>query len=252
MGNISYTSRLWRMMSGDESTGHSRLWRRRRSAMEEKMVGYGGETIGYGEEERGKTGKRAERGREQVWLRPKKLERCLRQQGITGNSYRLLHGDVREMLRMISEANSRPSAYPMRSYSEFSPSIIIPSRNMFVPTNTNKRMRQISNEVNALLKGIIERREKEVGETSTANDDLLGLLMESNYKEMQEHDERKNVGMSNKDVIEECKLFTSLAKRLPRFTSVDNGSIKQAFNLASSCKRRGFTSFGNKKPDGDV
>ncbi|RVW78238.1 Cytochrome P450 CYP72A219 [Vitis vinifera] len=43
-----------------------------------------------------------------VWLRPKKLERCLRQQGITGNSYRLLHGDVREMLRMISEANSRP------------------------------------------------------------------------------------------------------------------------------------------------
>ena len=42
-----------------------------------------------------------------VWLRPKKLERCLRQQGLTGNSYRLLHGDFREMLRMISEANSR-------------------------------------------------------------------------------------------------------------------------------------------------
>ena len=43
-----------------------------------------------------------------VWLRPKKIERYLRQQGLTGNSYRLLHGDFREMSRMIDEANSRP------------------------------------------------------------------------------------------------------------------------------------------------
>ena len=42
-----------------------------------------------------------------VWLRPKKIERYLRQQGLTGNSYRLLHGDFREMSRMIDEANSR-------------------------------------------------------------------------------------------------------------------------------------------------
>ena len=43
-----------------------------------------------------------------VWLRPKKLEKCLRQQGLTGNSYKLLHGDFRQMSRMIKEANSRP------------------------------------------------------------------------------------------------------------------------------------------------
>ena len=42
-----------------------------------------------------------------VWLRPKKLERCLRQQGLTGNSYRLLHGDFKEMSRMFKEATSR-------------------------------------------------------------------------------------------------------------------------------------------------
>ena len=43
-----------------------------------------------------------------VWLKPKKIERYLRQQGLIGNSYRLLHGDFREMSRMIDEANSRP------------------------------------------------------------------------------------------------------------------------------------------------
>ncbi|XP_034678010.1 cytochrome P450 CYP72A219-like [Vitis riparia] len=43
-----------------------------------------------------------------VWLRPKRLERCLREQGLAGNSYRLLQGDSKEMSRMMKEAYSRP------------------------------------------------------------------------------------------------------------------------------------------------
>ncbi|KAF3975918.1 hypothetical protein CMV_000854 [Castanea mollissima] len=43
-----------------------------------------------------------------VWLRPKKLERCLRQQGLNGNSYRLLFGDLKESSKMISQAKSKP------------------------------------------------------------------------------------------------------------------------------------------------
>ncbi|CBI22131.3 unnamed protein product, partial [Vitis vinifera] len=43
-----------------------------------------------------------------MWLRPKRLERCLKQQGLAGNSYRLLHGDLKEMFMMIKEASSRP------------------------------------------------------------------------------------------------------------------------------------------------
>ncbi|PKI54284.1 hypothetical protein CRG98_025344 [Punica granatum] len=43
-----------------------------------------------------------------VWLRPKKLERFLRQQGLSGNSYRFLFGDLKETSRMFKDARSRP------------------------------------------------------------------------------------------------------------------------------------------------
>ncbi|GMH14188.1 hypothetical protein Nepgr_016029 [Nepenthes gracilis] len=43
-----------------------------------------------------------------VWLRPKTLERCLRQQGFAGNSYRLLFGDMKDFSRLKIEARSQP------------------------------------------------------------------------------------------------------------------------------------------------
>ena len=43
-----------------------------------------------------------------VWLRPKRLERFLRKQGLHGNSYRLLYGDMKELSTMTQEAHSRP------------------------------------------------------------------------------------------------------------------------------------------------
>ncbi|KAB1200814.1 hypothetical protein CJ030_MR0G006223 [Morella rubra] len=43
-----------------------------------------------------------------VWLKPKKLERCLREQGLSGNSYRLPFGDLKESSRMIKHAKSKP------------------------------------------------------------------------------------------------------------------------------------------------
>ncbi|KAG9146083.1 hypothetical protein Leryth_022160 [Lithospermum erythrorhizon] len=43
-----------------------------------------------------------------VWLKPKKLEKIMRAQGFNGNSYKVLHGDLKEMTKAIEEANSKP------------------------------------------------------------------------------------------------------------------------------------------------
>ncbi|PHT84555.1 hypothetical protein T459_12998 [Capsicum annuum] len=36
-----------------------------------------------------------------VWFKPKKLEKCLRQQGFKGNCYKLLYGDMKEMKKKL-------------------------------------------------------------------------------------------------------------------------------------------------------
>lgn len=43
-----------------------------------------------------------------IWLTPKKLERHLRQQGFSGNSYKFPLGDVKEISRLFKEAESKP------------------------------------------------------------------------------------------------------------------------------------------------
>ncbi|KAD4179002.1 hypothetical protein R6Q59_022561 [Mikania micrantha] len=73
----------------------------------------------------------------------------------------------------------------------------------FIPTRANKMFKENGNNQRALLMSIIDKRKKaiEMGEDST--DDLLGILLKSNTKEIEED----GVGMSMEDVIQECKLF---------------------------------------------
>lgn len=90
-----------------------------------------------------------------------------------------------------------------------------------------------------------------VGETGNY-DDILGLLLESNYREMQENNDRKNGGMSIKDVIGECKLFyfagQETTANLLAWTMVllSNHSDWQA-----RARDEVLRVFGNGKPDGD-
>lgn len=71
-------------------------------------------------------------------------------------------------------------------------------------------MKEIDKEIKVTLKDMINKREQamRMGEEA-ANGDLLGILLASNLKEIQErgNSTKTNVGMSVEDVIEECKLF---------------------------------------------
>ncbi|KAF7849514.1 hypothetical protein BT93_L0702 [Corymbia citriodora subsp. variegata] len=42
-----------------------------------------------------------------VWLGPKRLERLLRQQGLSGKPYTFLFGDLKENSRLLMEAKSK-------------------------------------------------------------------------------------------------------------------------------------------------
>ncbi|KAF7022901.1 hypothetical protein CFC21_035534 [Triticum aestivum] len=73
---------------------------------------------------------------------------------------------------------------------------------LFFPTENNKRMKQINREIEGLLRGIIEKRERAMENDGLGGDDLLGLMLQSNKERG-----TSRMRMSTEDVIEECKLF---------------------------------------------
>ncbi|KAL2900154.1 hypothetical protein RDABS01_025236 [Bienertia sinuspersici] len=77
----------------------------------------------------------------------------------------------------------------------------------FLPTKTNKRMKEIDDEMRVLMNNIIRKRENQTKMGEDCNDDLLGILLESSMKEVQEHGNKKNAGLTIEEVIEECKVF---------------------------------------------
>jgi cytochrome P450 len=74
----------------------------------------------------------------------------------------------------------------------------------FLPTKNNRRMKEIDLEIRKILREIIGKREKATKNGKTNNDDLLGLLLESNTRQSNGN---ASLGLTTEDVIEECKLF---------------------------------------------
>ncbi|CAM0881359.1 unnamed protein product [Alopecurus aequalis] len=83
--------------------------------------------------------------------------------------------------------------------------IIIPGY-LSLPTKNNRRMYQINNEIESILRGLIGKRIKALREGQSTRHDLLGLLLESNIRDTDENG-LCNMGMTIEDVIGECKLF---------------------------------------------
>ncbi|KAF2592361.1 hypothetical protein F2Q70_00042625 [Brassica cretica] len=71
----------------------------------------------------------------------------------------------------------------------------------YLPTKDNRRIKAAAKEAHDILRGLVNKRlrAREAGEAP--NEDLLGILLESNLGQA------KGNGMSIEDVIEECKLF---------------------------------------------
>ncbi|KAK9092528.1 hypothetical protein Syun_027439 [Stephania yunnanensis] len=77
----------------------------------------------------------------------------------------------------------------------------------FLPTKRNRRMTKINREISTILTDMINKREKAIEAGAALKGDLLGLLLDSNKKHIEEHDNSKKVGLTTNEIIEECKLF---------------------------------------------
>ncbi|KAH9779542.1 cytochrome P450 72A15 [Citrus sinensis] len=312
-----------------------------------------------------------------VWLRPKKLEKFLRQQGLKGNSYRLLFGDLKENSIELKEAKARPLSlddniairvnpflhklvndYGKNSFMWFGPTprvnIMNPDQIKAIFTKINdfqkvnsiplarllivglaslegekwakhrklinpafhqeklklmlpafylscteiitKWEKQMSVEGSSeldvwpylanLTSDVISRtafgssyeegrrifqlqaelaeltmqvfrsvhipgwREKAMRAGEAANDDLLGILMETSFREIEEHGNNKNVGFSMNDVIEECKLFYLAGQEttsvLLNWTMV---LLSKHQDWQERARQEVLQVFGNNKPD---
>ncbi|KAI3798740.1 hypothetical protein L1987_34018 [Smallanthus sonchifolius] len=84
-------------------------------------------------------------------------------------------------------------------------SLYIPG-SRFLPTKRNMRMKAIDKEVKHSIRSIINHRLRAMKVGEGNYDDLLGIMLESNSKEVEQHKNKSNK-MAINEVIEECKLF---------------------------------------------
>ncbi|XP_076892042.1 cytochrome P450 CYP72A219-like [Bidens hawaiensis] len=122
-------------------------------------------------------------------------------------------------------------------------SVYIPG-SRFLPTKKNKRIKKIDQHVKGSIKGIINKRLMAMEGGQPSQDDLLGILLESNQKEIKQ--------MSIEDVIEECKLFYFAGQETTSNLLVWSMILlSQHQHWQEQARDEVFRVFGQNKPDID-
>ena len=108
-------------------------------------------------------------------------------------------------------------------------------------------MKEINRDIEGLLRGIIEKRERAIENDGLSGNDLLGLMLQSN-----KDSETPSMRMSTEDVIEECKLFY--------FAGMETTSVLLTWTLVllgmhpewqARAREEVLSVFGNDKPNFD-